>query len=626
MQSDNRHFLKCPALSLLRLKPLILFFLVIAWNNTRAQRVESLKKHLADLLIQYHGHILSDTAYLKAVDSTAPLLLRDDSLQQLLTTYQQIAFSDKGSDRYQAQYYTYLAIYSYNMSRFGSAIYYSEKNNEERIKAGLFEKEGLSHADMFAVTVYFNNRDYARVFAKYSILRPALLQLPATIPSGKVSSEQAYVAFGILNAVVDAAYKTGDTVRANEGIRICEEMLEGMRKLPGKYKGDTTVHSYIYHTLRYEKEKYLNHFDQARDFLQMAIGEVRSGKFWPNLQPDYTEDIYADAFDFYFDHNKRDSAQHYLDMVRSLHDSLIKFSSMRQSFLLESNSKLLAAKGQFETAYHDLLNVYKMSDSSFYAVSADKDNNLYALAEAENTRNELLRMEAKQRQTERFSIILFSTLALLVFAGAIGFLLYRSGQQQRLLNLRLNLARNFHDEIGPMLLYANVLAKKATEAGSPAMLEELKSQIVHIMESVRSISHDLKSSELSTVGSFFKDVTGMLEKIRATTQIGAVTRLNNGSRVLSHLQHTHLRKVVNELISNSIKHAGCSMITMEVKVTAKHLKIKYTDNGKGMAPGSQTEGIGIQNIKERINLLNGDFHLHNAWPEGYSVDILIPLL
>lgn len=624
MQSDHRCYLKPPISLPLRAKSFILCFLVIAWSNTRAQQPGSLTAHLADLLVQYHDHTLSDTAYLKAVDTTAARLLNDDSLPSLLTTYRQIAFSDKGSDRYRAKYYTYLAIYSYNKNRFGSAIYYSERNNEERIKAGMFEKEGLSHSDLFAVTVYNNNRDYARVFSKYSALRPALLQLPATIPSGKVSPEQAYVAFGILDAVVDAAYKTKDTTRANEGIEICEKMLEGMRKLPGKYKGDTTVDSYIYHTLRFEQEKYGNHFDRAQDFLQMAIQEVRSKEFWPQLQPDYTEDIYTTAFDFYFDRHKKDSAQHYLDLVRSLQD--IRYSNMRQSFILEANSKLLAGEGHFEAGYNDLRKVYKMSDSSFYAVSADKDNNLYALAEAENTRNELLRMEVKQRKTERFSIFLFSTLALLVFGGTVGFLLYRSGQQRRLLNLRLSLARNFHDEIGPMLLYANVLAKKAAEDGSPSLLEELKSQIVHIMESVRGISHDLKSSELSTVGSFFKEVTGLLEKIRVTTQIDSVTRWNNGSRILSHLQYTNLRKIVNELISNSIKHADCSMIAIEAKTTAKHLRINYTDNGKGMASGARTEGIGIQNIRERVNLLNGDFQLHNAWPEGYSIDLSIPLL
>ncbi|HEX9509177.1 MAG TPA: ATP-binding protein [Puia sp.] len=618
--------LKCP-LNLQRLLfPFLLSFLVIAWGGARAQSPDSLKQHLTGLLEQYQHHTLCDTAYLKAVDSAAPLLLHDDNLEQLLSTYQQIAFGGKGLDRYKASYYTYLAIYSYNMNRFGSAIYYSEKNNEERIRIGMFEKEGIPHSDLFTITVYYNNKDYARVFSKYSALRPALLKLPAAILSGKVSQEQAYVAFGILNAVVDASYKTGDTTRANEGILICEGMLAGMGKQPQKFRGDSIVYNYIYHTLCYEKEKYRSHFDQARDLLKTAFREVRSRKFLPHLQPGYTEDIYSEAFDFYFDHNKKDSAQHYLDLVRSLQDSSVKFSSMRLSFLLESNSKLLASNGHFEAAYKELSKVYRMKDSSFYAVSSDKDNNLYALAKAEDTENELLRAEEKKRAAERSNTFLFLLLMLLTLGGVAVFLMYRSRQRQRLLNLRLSLARNFHDEVGPMLLYASTLVKKEAETNPSARLVELKGQIVHIMEGVRGISHDLKSSEIGTVQTFYKDVCGLLEKIRASTGIDFTTKMNNGSRVLSHLQYTNLRKIVDELITNSIKHAECSLIAIDVKATERRLQINYSDNGKGMLSGRQTVGIGLQNMEERVGLLKGEFQLNNAWPEGYSIDISIPLL
>jgi signal transduction histidine kinase len=497
---------------------------------------------------------------------------------------------------------------------------------------------------MFAMTVYYNNRDYARVFAKYSNLRPALLQVPAAILSGKGNVEDAFVAFGILNPVIDASYKTGDTVRANEGIGICEKMLEGIGKQPVKYSADTTFYHYIYHTLWYEKEKYRSQFDRAGYFLQTAIHEVRSGSFPPNLQPDYMEDIYGEAVDFYYDHHNKDSARHYLDLIRAMHDSLVKFSSMRQSFLLESNSKLLASNGHFEEAYHDLLKIYRMSDSSFYAVSADKDNNLYALAAEENTRNELLRSEEKQRKAERFNVYLFLTLTLLVFGGLAGFFIYRSGQQRRLLNLRLGMARNFHDEIGPLLMYAGTLAKKEAETNPSARLEELKGQIAHIMEAVRSISHDLKSSELPSVSLFYKETTDLLDKLKTSTEIDFTSRLNGGNRVLSHWQYANLKKVVNELISNSVKHAACNHITIRVVTQERLLRISYSDDGKGMATGlpargagsaksnGPTEGaepaggIGLQNIQERVALLKGDFQLHNAYPEGYSIDISIPLL
>ena len=75
------------------------------------------------------------------------------------------------------------------------------------------------------------------------------------------------------------------------------------------------------------------------------------------------------------------------------------------------------------------------------------------------------------------------------------------------------------------------------------------------------------------------------------------------------------------------------------------LRINYTDDGKGISPGSpatagngpsvgngpsagvaSSAGIGLQNIRERVGMLKGDFQLHNAYPQGYSIDISIPLL
>src|SRR5258708_6451948 len=126
--------LKCPLSLQRQLFPFLLSSLVFAWGGACAQRPDSLKQHLTGLLAQYQGHTLSDTAYLKAVDSAAPLLVHDDSLEQLLSTYQQIAFGNKRLGAYRGHYYADLALYSYNKNKYGSAIYYSEKNNDEKIK------------------------------------------------------------------------------------------------------------------------------------------------------------------------------------------------------------------------------------------------------------------------------------------------------------------------------------------------------------------------------------------------------------------------------------------------------------------------------------------------------------
>ena len=214
----------------------------------------------------------------------------------------------------------------------------------------------------------------------------------------------------------------------------------------------------------------------------------------------------------------------------------------------------------------------------------------------------------------------------MILGGLSAFLVYHARQQKRLLDIQGHLASHFHDTVGPMLIYANALVKKESGHHPSPGLDELKSQIAHIMEAVRGISHDLKSNRLGTINSLGKDLTFLLEKIREATGIAFTLTVDDGSHILSHFQMTHLVKIVHELISNSVKHAACNKITIAMKGLSRNLRIDYTDDGKGIDPAIESTGIGLGNIRERVASLQGRLELNNAFPEGYSVALSIPLL
>ncbi|HEY4208755.1 MAG TPA: ATP-binding protein [Puia sp.] len=603
----------------------VLILLAAAGGAAHAQ-TSSPQRRLGELLTRLREGKVADTVYLKGVDSIAPALLNDDSLPAELSTYRQIAFGNSGLGRYRMWYYRYLAVFAINKNNYGSAVYYSEKNNQEAIKIGVFEREGIPHSDLFAISVYQNNKDYPRLITKYNSLLPQLNKLPMAAAAGKISGEQGYIALSIIGASVWAFYKTRDTTHAGEGIRLFGRVLEVVNRQPEKYRKYLTRYHYDYDIMCYERARYLGQLDSAQGYLEQAIGEVRSPGYLKHLQASTFVDTYSEAFDFYYDRGRLDSARYYLDAVRNIPDSQIGFSGIKEGILLEGGSRLLGAKGDYPAAYRMLMNLYQIKDSALHAVNADKDNNLYALAEAENAHRELIRSEAKQQRAEEFNFFLILVFSLLVVGGAAGFLIYRGIQRQRILNLRLELARNFHDEIGPMLLYVHTLVRKEMDERPSPRLEELKNQVGYVMEAVRSISHDLKSNELNTLEELYNEAAASLEKIRDSTGVDFTIKLNDGGRVLGHLQYTNLRKIIDELISNSIRHAQCRTITLNMKATGRTLLIAYSDDGKGIAPERLPGGIGMQNMQERTNLLNGDFHLHNTYPEGYFIDVTIPLL
>ena len=87
-----------------------------------------------------------------------------------------------------------------------------------------------------------------------------------------------------------------------------------------------------------------------------------------------------------------------------------------------------------------------------------------------------------------------------------------------------------------------------------------------------------------------------------------------------------LYRIICELITNTIHHAGASLVNIELLYIDTDLVLKYTDNGKGFdlqqVLRSHT-GMGLPNIQSRIKSINGTMAVQSKPGEGISVEIVI---
>lgn len=600
------------------------FLLLLIAGSAQCQSADSLKARLTALSSQWRSHRLKDTDYLQSMDSLVPFLEEEDSLPQWLSGYGDIAFANPKPDRHKAYYYTYLALNAANRKKLGSAIYYSEKNNTERTRAGLFEKDGIPHSDMFTLLVYFGNHDYNRLLRKYGTLIPVLRAMPAEVAAGKISSEQAFVALSILQVAEFTYSEKNDTAHMDEAVAMATAILDKMRGQPGRYYTYRKHFDYLEHSIAFKERSTRNPTEAAR-LLEIAIDDVRDTAFPERLRADYLTGLYQEAVAFYSGLHTTDSIRHYLQLLGGIGVNA-RLSTTDRVFNASNEAFLLGDEGHYAAAYRKLRAAFEMRDSAFYTVSADKENNLYALSEADNAHTEMLRSEEKKRRAETANLYLYFIISLLVVAGGALFVINRERERQRLLNLQISLARNFHDDIGPMLIYANALVKKELDEHPSDRLVELKTHIAKVMDQVRGISHDLKSTRLGTIGDLANENTILLEKLKDSTGTGYTFKTDDAHRLLTHVQYTDLLKITRELIGNSIKHAACKKIHLEMKALGPNLVLHYSDDGTGMEPSRISTGIGLQNIRERVAGLQGIFLLNNSWPRGYSIQISIPLL
>ena len=89
----------------------------------------------------------------------------------------------------------------------------------------------------------------------------------------------------------------------------------------------------------------------------------------------------------------------------------------------------------------------------------------------------------------------------------------------------------------------------------------------------------------------------------------------------------HIFRIVQELISNTLRHAQASCLDVYLYQTETELQLKVVDNGRGFEPADVDDlSYGLANIKERVEDMAGTLQLLTAPKQGLAVDIRIPLL
>jgi two-component system, NarL family, sensor kinase len=89
---------------------------------------------------------------------------------------------------------------------------------------------------------------------------------------------------------------------------------------------------------------------------------------------------------------------------------------------------------------------------------------------------------------------------------------------------------------------------------------------------------------------------------------------------------THAYRIVQELATNALKHAGANHILVQLSQVNGELVIVIEDDGIGFDLKKSTEGgCGLKNIHSRVNYLKGTIEWYSGVNHGVSVLIHLPI-
>jgi signal transduction histidine kinase len=87
----------------------------------------------------------------------------------------------------------------------------------------------------------------------------------------------------------------------------------------------------------------------------------------------------------------------------------------------------------------------------------------------------------------------------------------------------------------------------------------------------------------------------------------------------------HIFRIIQEAITNIIKHAQASEVHMQLDWADRILSITIEDNGKGFDPKTIEHGVGLDSMRSRTEDLNGTFTLDTAPGKGSTLFMEIPI-
>jgi signal transduction histidine kinase len=194
---------------------------------------------------------------------------------------------------------------------------------------------------------------------------------------------------------------------------------------------------------------------------------------------------------------------------------------------------------------------------------------------------------------------------------------------------RRRLARELHDETGQaltsILLGLKPLEEALADHPARAALTELREQVVTALQDVRRLAVELRPAVLDDFG-----LVPALERLTDAFAEQSDVRVDFHSALgetrLPNEVETALYRVVQESLTNIVKHADARNISVSLARRESGVAAVIEDDGSGFDPrAAHTGGVGLLGMRERLALIDGRLAIESRPGAGTTVVALVPL-
>lgn len=196
---------------------------------------------------------------------------------------------------------------------------------------------------------------------------------------------------------------------------------------------------------------------------------------------------------------------------------------------------------------------------------------------------------------------------------------------------KADIARELHDELGQILTVMRIDVELLQQhADDKAKLREglhdLHVSVEYLTEGFRKLLSTINTSLLRDLGIILA-VQALVDKFSRSTKIPVTLKTKVRNEQIDLRVSLPVFRLVQESLTNIMKHASATMVSIEIAETDTHLKLMVTDNGKGfdIHKVDIRQHHGLLGMRERIYAIEGDIKIESDHGLGTRISAVVPL-
>ncbi len=303
--------------------------------------------------------------------------------------------------------------------------------------------------------------------------------------------------------------------------------------------------------------------------------------------------------------------------------------SQSKNHIMHVYAEVLYGAENYKEAYKFMDTSYKMLATYYAKVNAQ------AYSESESKfRNQLLQYQVQLEQQKK-NRLYYLIAALVMLAALTGLWLYyrankriaaeKARQKQISIDAfiegeekeKARIGRELHDGIAQEIVGVKLAMMQSNT--DPKMIDEL----TRISLDIRNISHELMPQTLKEYG-LKVAIEDICQKILAPSGIQYEVHSTLPDERMANKIEITLYRIFQELLHNIIKHSHATEVLVQLRKMNNHIMLLVEDNGKGMTD-EKKKGIGISNLKSRLQLLDGNLQYDSNDNEGTTAIVRVPI-